>query len=181
MILGISPTVAENNHPQIRIAEKLDRGLVAMKRADGSVYLGWRFFSDDLPETSFAVYRKSGESESTKLADVAESTNFVDATPSRSGNVAYHIVTNTPGKEPVVSKTFTIDSSADTKEYLSIGLAEEVKGFMKPAVGDLDGDGSLDYLIKTPDSYIDPEDGAWHKSDRTFKIHAQPRTVATSG
>ncbi len=170
----ISPQVilAETELPPARIADRLDRGLMAMKRADGSVYLGWRFLSNDPAGTTFQVHRKSGDGDAVKLADVSDSTNFVDETAPKSGAVAYHIVTNVPEKEPVVSKTFTLDAGAEAKDYLSIELAEGVKGFMKPAVGDLDGDGSLDYLIKTPDSYMDPEDGAWHKSNRTFKIHA---------
>ena len=170
--LPITRTSAKTELVDFRIAENLDRGLVAMKRADGSVYLSWRFLSDDTAETSFGVHRTSGKNKATKLADVSDSTNFVDTDPPPTGMVDYHIVTKSSGKEPAISKTFTVNLDADAKDYLSIDLAKGVKGFMKPAVGDLDGDGSLDYVIQTPDSYMDPEDGAWHKSDRTFKIHA---------
>ncbi len=43
---------------------------------------------------------------------------------------------------------------------------------MQPNVADLDGDDRLDFVIKTPDSYIDPGGDNWHYSTRTYKIHA---------
>ena len=34
-------------------AEKLDRGLVALQRDDGSVFLSWRLLQDDPPDITF--------------------------------------------------------------------------------------------------------------------------------
>ena len=37
--------------------EKLDRGLVALEREDGSVFLSWRLLADDPPDMEFTVMR----------------------------------------------------------------------------------------------------------------------------
>ena len=42
----------------VRGAEKLDRGLVALRAADGSVFLSWRLLKDDPQDITFAVARR---------------------------------------------------------------------------------------------------------------------------
>ena len=45
-----------------QVAEKLDRGLVAVRQADGSCYVGWRLLESDPADVAFHVYRQSGPS-----------------------------------------------------------------------------------------------------------------------
>ena len=43
-------------------------------------------------------------------------------------------------------------------------------------IGDLDGDGRYDYVIKQPDENIDPYEKLWRKSPETYKLEAyRPR------
>lgn len=67
---------AEDPRPgeQQRRMEHLDRGLVAVKVETG-VYLSWRFLGDEGDDTTFRVYR-----DGVQVAEVAESTNWSDAT-----------------------------------------------------------------------------------------------------
>ena len=56
-LLVTAPLVAQTG-------ERLDRGVVAMRRADGSVYVGWRLLAADTDGTAFHVYRlASGKAE----------------------------------------------------------------------------------------------------------------------
>lgn len=155
-----------------KTGEKLDRGLLAMKKADGSVYLGWRFFGNDAAETVFEVFRKDGDGDARKIGEVRDSTNFVDKSAPDSGVASYHISTLIEGWKPVESKSFEIDLGAESRDYISIPITEAAKGYMTPAVADLDGDGAMDFIVKTPDSYLDPAEGNWHKDKRSYKMHA---------
>ncbi len=43
-----------------RQMENLTRGIVAVKQADGNVYVGWRLFGTDPETVSFNLYRITG-------------------------------------------------------------------------------------------------------------------------
>ena len=40
-------------------AERLDRGLIALQRDDGSVFLSWRLLDDDPVDITFRIARRS--------------------------------------------------------------------------------------------------------------------------
>src|SRR5438876_7606883 len=62
--------------------EKFDRGMVALRTSESSVYLGWRLLADDPAGRVFNVYRSTAGGEAVKLNDAPMSagTNFVDGT-----------------------------------------------------------------------------------------------------
>ncbi|MDR1271194.1 MAG: hypothetical protein LBK82_16910, partial [Planctomycetaceae bacterium] len=148
-----------------RIEEKLDRGLVALKMADG-VYLSWRLFKDDKPDTGFHVYRINPNGEEMKLTDklVTKTTDFIDKTVPNNENCRWFVQVNENG-------TKTAAVTAADKPYLSIPLKNE-KSFQYIAFADLDGDGRLDYVIKSPNSNIDPYINYWKASPGTFRLQA---------
>lgn len=64
--------------------ERLDHGLVALKTADGKVYLGWRSRGDDPKDFAFNVYRQSSsEQTATRLTarPVATAPTMLTAIP----------------------------------------------------------------------------------------------------
>src|ERR1041385_4207153 len=63
-------------------AENLDRGMIALRTSDTSVYLGWRFLASDPAGRVFNVYRSTAGGEAVKLNDtpMTAGTNFVDST-----------------------------------------------------------------------------------------------------
>jgi rhamnogalacturonan endolyase len=145
---------------------------VALRRTDGTVYVGWRLLAEDPADIVFDVRRTTPAGKDTKLATVDDVTNFVDCDVSAGDALTYWVVARSPGGEAVKSKTVTVDMRQEPRDYLSVPLEPGVRGLMQPSVADLDGNGSLDYVIKIPDSYIDPGGGNWHYSTRTYKIHA---------
>ena len=165
--------VAAQGLPTARVRETLDRGLVAMKRADGAVYLGWRLLVDDPAGTVFDICREPAVGTGGKLATVARTTDFLDRQVPARSNCTYWVVARAPGRRPVASKRTTVDLTQQAKDYLSIRLPAEVKGFMHPMVADLNGDGALDYVVKTPDSYLMPDGSGWHRDSRSYKLYAQ--------
>ncbi|MDR0337887.1 MAG: carbohydrate binding domain-containing protein [Planctomycetaceae bacterium] len=154
-----------NGFARERIEEKLDRGLVALKTADG-VYLSWRLLNNDKPDTEFHVYRINPDGKEIKLTDkpVTKTTDFIDKTVPNNGSCQWFVRVGE-------NSTKTIAVTSTDKPYLSIPLKNE-KSFQFIAFADLDGDHKLDYVIKSPNSNIDPYINYWKESSETFRLQA---------
>lgn len=158
-------------------AGKLDRGLVALRQDDGSVFLSWRLFADDPGSVTFAVVRQdeqgAGDSQVPVTQEPYRLTNCVDRRASGKACL-YELYVCTNGhraEKPVASaRVAPLDSA---KPYLSIPLHGDYD-FQKVGVGDLDGDGSLEFVIKQPNFNTDPyqRPGYWKPSTTTYKIEA---------
>ena len=67
--------------------EKLNRGLIALEREDGSVFLSWRLLDTDPDDIAFRIKRRSSDS-SIDASDLTKSwpcmpTNFIDLSASK--------------------------------------------------------------------------------------------------
>jgi hypothetical protein len=130
--------------------EKLDRGLVAVKSGSG-YFLSWRLFGTDPQDTSFGfnVYRGT-----TKLnsAVITDSTNYLD---SAGGSGTYTVKAVTGGVEGETSApALVIDNG-----YLNIPITAPPSGTNlggasysysanDASIGDLDGDGQYELVLK---------------------------------
>jgi hypothetical protein len=137
--------------------ERLDRGLIAVSVPEG-VYLGWRMFGyeyddKDPGRIAYAVYRDGA-----MLATVSDSTNFLD--PLGSADVQYQVAAIVDGETQELSPPV----NAWPQNYLRIPLQIPPAG-VTPAtcispnehytysagdgsVGDLDGDGRYEIVLK---------------------------------
>lgn len=152
------PASAANHEPTTTSAvqlEALDRGLVAVYTSEG-VFISWRLLAPETTGASatgmtgpnFAVYR-----DGVKLATVTDSTNFADTSGSASSRYSVAAVVN--GIELGQSSTTT----AWEEGYHDIPLQKPADG-VTPAgapfsysasdvsVGDVDGDGAYDFIVK---------------------------------
>ena len=161
-------------------AEKLDRGLVALEREDGSVFLSWRLLDTDSDDIAFQVKRRSSES----AAEVSiltkgqpyRATNFSDNTAGKGKAYIYELYESSAKKWPgVIKKSGEIEvkPTGRPRPYLSIPLDGNYD-FQKVGIADLDGDGAYEYLIKQPNFNTDPyqQPGYWKKSTTTYKLEA---------
>jgi rhamnogalacturonan endolyase len=153
-------------------AEKLDRGLVALEREDGSVFLSWRLLEGDPADIVFRLDSTSGGLARTTMST---GTSIVDEAPHGKDAVyklRRHPVRDGRGAAPVLG-TATIRLSGKPKPYISIPLQGN-HDFQKVGIGDLDGDGTYEYVIKQPNFNTDPyqQPGYWKKSNTTYKLEA---------
>lgn len=139
---------------QTRIEEKLDRGLTAVPAQDGkSVYLSWRLLANDKTTTSFHVYRESnGKVKRITRKALNATCDYTDKTPSE--QCVYWIESVNKGEKNVTSEKVSV-RLADLKPYTSIKLHNQEKAG-KIALADLNGDGRYDYIIRTPETNVDP-------------------------
>ncbi|MDA3874123.1 MAG: hypothetical protein PF795_09190 [Kiritimatiellae bacterium] len=149
-----------------RVHEALDRGLLVQSLDDNAgVYINWRQLKEDGPDPSYNVYvDRAGVPESYELlnttAPITQTTDVVD--PVGDLGDFYYVETINTGS---ISNAF---SAYDTP-YISIDVGGS---FEKVGVGDLNGDGVMDFVIRTPAGSIDPNGDNWHDSTHTLKLKA---------
>lgn len=125
-----------------RIADRLDRGLVAMK-TDNGVFCTWRINADEWDNTLYNIYRGS-----TKLNDSPLSvSNFTD--PSGTSDASYSIRPVVDGKELEASSPVKVWDSNYT--IIKPQHAPEITATLTPndaTAADVDGDGQLEIIMK---------------------------------
>jgi hypothetical protein len=122
--------------------ENLDRGVVAVK-VTGGVYVGWRMLGTEYTgtdgDTSYKLYK-----DGTLLQNVTDSTNFLD--PAGTSSSSYTVSAVLKGNEGAQSPAVT----PWAQNYTSIPLTSPGSSYSANdgSVGDLDGDGKLDIVLK---------------------------------
>ena len=162
-------------------AEKLDRGLIALEREDGSVFLSWRLLESDPEDITFIVTRRSPDSKITVLSEGKgyRLTNIIDKTVQKGagGNrYLYQVAAFGQKNGAMISarpSEAAIVLTGRAKPYIGIPLKGDYD-FQKVGIGDLDGDGTYEFVIKQPDFNTDPyqQPGYWKKSTTTYKLEA---------
>ncbi|MFE9105715.1 rhamnogalacturonan lyase [Actinomadura geliboluensis] len=121
-----------------RQAEDLDRGLISVRSGDGN-YVGWRLLGTDPSATAFALYRGSS-----RVATVTGSTNYWDqGAPADASYTVRPIVNGSEGAASEASLRFG-------DGYLDVPIQRPGSDYSAndASVGDLDGDGRLEIVLK---------------------------------
>lgn len=155
-----------------RIEENLGRGMVAVVSSPGEVYLGWRLLKTDPEDVSFNVYRSTAGEEAIRLNDqpVRTTTDFIDKTAPLNRDNAWWVRPVVNGQELEASGQAFLSANAPVQHYKTIQLRDDVpgEGVHKAGIGDLDGDGEYDFVVKRPQGEIDPSFD--RGSSTTFKV-----------
>lgn len=141
-----------------RIEENLDRGLVALRVSERQVYLSWRLLRTDPAEIAFNVYRSTAGGEPVKLnaAPVRQTTDFVDATVPSGTATAWWVTRVIDDREQDACTPVELAADAPVQQYQAFKLKEDIRGISIVGVGDLNGDGTYDFVVKHPGGGKDP-------------------------
>jgi rhamnogalacturonan endolyase len=130
--------------------ERLDRGVVAIRQADGRVFVGWRLFGDDPDGIAFNVYRRALTGEPVKLNDapIANVTFFVDDNAQIADANKWFVRSVVDGQEQPEPGESMFPAKTPTIPYISIPL-QTPPGYQPndASVGDLDGDGQYEIVL----------------------------------
>lgn len=104
---------------------------------------------------AFNVYREAGgKTKKLNRKPLKATTDFVDPSPV-AGEARYQVVAVDRRGKTLDKSAFVAYSPESVRNYRSIKLNRPVKAG-KVAVADLNGDGVYDYIIRTPESNVDP-------------------------
>ena len=139
-----------------RQVERLNRGVVAVRRSSSQVYVGWRLFGNDPPEIGFNVYRSSDGGEPIRLngTPITQTTDFVDATADVNQNNCYFVRPVLQGLELEDSASYLLTASAPVEQRIRVPLQIPAPGpdfdysANDASVGDVDGDGQYEIILK---------------------------------
>ena len=140
--------------------ETLQRGLVALKTTPGTVFVTWRMLGTDPSGTAFNLYRTrdGGAPEKLNFAPLSGPTSYTDERPGQ-GALRYFVRPVLNGKEYDPQPGFTLSADAPVRSWLEIPLQRPSDGSVPSgekysysandgSVGDLDGDGTLELVVK---------------------------------
>jgi hypothetical protein len=159
-----------------RINEKINRGMVVMPSEGDKVYIGWRLLKTDPQGTAFNVYRSVAGGTPVKLNKefVTATTDFIDE-PNEGGagwrDKQYWVRAVVEGKELESSEKVSLEAEDMNKPYYLSIKFQSSYGIQKLGIGDLNGDGAYDFVIKQPDTSIDPA-GRPSRDGTTYKLEA---------
>ncbi|MEK7409250.1 MAG: hypothetical protein AAB225_29655, partial [Acidobacteriota bacterium] len=131
---------------------------------------------DRLEPRTLKLYRSAdGESPVRLNAEaLRETTDFLDSGADFSRRNSYFVRPVINGEEQPPSEPFTLPANPPERNYLAIRLRTDLEyGGNHVAVGDLDGDGEYDFVVKRGSQDIDPSQSI--ASENTFKLERYKR------
>ena len=141
-----------------RQMENLNRGIIVIRKANDSVYIGWRILGTEPDEIAFNIYRQSGDGKPVKLnkKPITESTNYEEGNVNFKTDNSYFVKAVLKDMEQEKSKSFTIKAGAPVQQYINIPLRTP-PGYTPNdiSVGDLDGDGEYEIILHQTGRSID--------------------------
>jgi len=163
-------SVAQTNNTNSRalwasINGKKDASLGDYQQYTGKVLVTWRMLPDDNATTGFDLYRTIGTGTEKKIAsNITKSTCYQDASASKTADNHYRL-TYAGNSETLATFTLKKAQVAEGLPYISIPLAdtkdvyENIDKIVYTAndvsVGDLDGDGEFEIVVKRLQSVKD--------------------------
>ncbi|MBA3481670.1 MAG: hypothetical protein H0T51_07635, partial [Pirellulales bacterium] len=141
--------------------EHLDRGVIALRRSTTQAYIGWRMLGTDPADVTFNLYRSTDGGAPIKLnaAPLAQTTDFVDGAADFAKDNAYFVRPLIAGVELAPSDSATISANTPVQQFFTVPL-QIPSASVTPlgdaytynandaSVGDLDGDGDYEYIVK---------------------------------
>lgn len=139
---------AQPADPPGRQREDLGRGAVALRRADGVVFVSWRLLATDPAGVRFRVDRRAdgGPPERLTPAPIG-STSFEDRTAGAGRAYAYEVTPVADGRDLAPGRAPSL-ARDDTRPYREVPI-QPPPGYSANdgSVGDLDGDGEYELVV----------------------------------
>jgi rhamnogalacturonan endolyase len=143
-----------------RQMETLSRGVVALRTSSTAVYVGWRLFGTDPDDVGFNLYRVAGTTTNrVNSSTITNSCNYVDTGATLTLTNSWFVRPVTNSVEGAASTAFVMPSNSPVQNYLSIPMQVPAGGTTPDgtkytysandcSVGDLDGDGEYEIVVK---------------------------------
>src|SRR5687767_4405017 len=116
------------------VMENLGRGVIVVRSAEKSAYIGWRLLGTDPDDVAFNLYRAAGTGRPSRLNTVplTKTTDFLDTTFDPAIVNAFTVRAVVGGKELDPSAPFVLAANAPIQQFLTVPL-------QRPAGGEVPG------------------------------------------
>ncbi len=152
-----------------RVVEKLDRGLVALP-SEGGIYLSWRLLSTDDPKIGFDIFSVTdGKEQKLNTTPVIQTTDFFVKKPMKN---ATYLVRPAAGFSGATGSARPVAGEIVRNPYVAYKLSDPKARVNKVGIGDLDGDGKYDYVVRYGNANVDPWYLYWKPSKHPFVLEA---------
>jgi rhamnogalacturonan endolyase len=144
-----------------RQMERLGRGVVAVNQGEGKAFVSWRMLGTEPDSIAFNVYRTTGNDQPVELngQPLTQATCYQDSGVDFSQPLSYTVRPVLNSREQPAGAPFTFPANAPVRQYLSIPL-QAGRGVPNDAsVGDLNGDGEYEIVLKREDGSRDNSRG----------------------
>ncbi len=183
------------------IAKDQSSGAVSLgdyKQHSGKVLVSWRMLPGDDENTGFDLYRKVGNGAETQLNKKTSlsgglhyevtpitKTNYQDSPSSLSSNITYRL-TYTGSDETLAEYTIKPAQLSNGRPYISIPLKDtkdvcDIDTMVYQAndvsVGDLDGDGDFEIIVKRLQTTLRSADGSVRDEYGAGASYSHPKTL----
>lgn len=147
--------------PQVRQVEYLNRGVVAIRRTTTQAYIGWRLLGTDPSNIAFNLYRSANGGAAVKLnaSPLVTTTDFVDSTVNFAQTNKYFVRPVIGGTELAASESFTLAANTAVGLYLNVPLQVPAGRTVQMPVGVAGDPGSHDYVFTANDASVGDVDG----------------------
>jgi Concanavalin A-like lectin/glucanases superfamily/Rhamnogalacturonan I lyases beta-sheet domain len=159
------PSIAERS-PLVRQMEHLDRGVVALRTGPSQAYIGWRLFGTDPADIAFNLYRSENGGAAVKLNSqpLTQTTDFVDSAVATGLNLnisnSYFVRPVIDDLEQAPSESFPLSAGAPVRQYLNVPLERPPGGtVLLPRGSQLPSSGTLSYTYSANDASVGDLDG----------------------
>src|SRR4051812_4295851 len=107
-----------------RQVEALDRGVVAVNKGTGNVYVGWRLLGTDPSAIAFNVYRSTNGAAAVKrnASPITATTNFNDPGVNLAADTAWFVRPVLNDVEQAASESFALPANSAVRQFLNIPL-----------------------------------------------------------
>ena len=141
-----------------RQVENLGRGIVALNKGSGSVFVSWRLLANDPASISFKLYRSTNGTAVLRSTQTT-TTNFTDTGVDTTKSNTYFVRAVINGVEGPASDSFILPANAPVQQFQRIALNKPAGLTMPDAttctytpndatVADLNGDGEYEMIVK---------------------------------
>src|SRR5215204_457416 len=158
-----APPLADPSPLPPSLMENLGRGVVALRTSATQVLVSWRVLGTDPSDVAFNLYRSTNGGAAVLLngAPLTGATQFIDATANLTQSNSYFVrpIIFSVEQPPSASFTLSANSTANAQPFLRVplqipagGLTPDGQSYTYSAndtsVGDLDGDGEYELIVK---------------------------------
>ena len=150
MMAGLT-TLAQPRYDYEKLCtEKLDRGVVAVRQADGSAFVSWRLLKSDPKGAAFDVYRNGKKLNEAPLTKGG--TWFIDKQPEEGAVYEVRCKMDEGRRKPsaINSQPSSLSLQTSAIGYIAVPLQkpDEMHSANDATVADVDGDGQYEIILK---------------------------------